>query len=81
MDTDKRVCVQIHPNQGYGAYQVDGPMTLGDLASLIAMAIEEYGPDALVVTDNGSQYGARFGSFDKYAPVEVASFRPGDDDE
>lgn len=79
--SDRRVVLGVNSNQGYGAYQIDDPMTLGDLANLVAEAINQYGQDTLVVVDNGQQFGARFGSIDRYSSIEPAEFRPGDDDE
>jgi hypothetical protein len=71
----------IEDNLGYGAYQIDNPMTLADLRSLITRAITSFGEDAEVVTDNGQTYGARFGRISPYEDISTATFRSGDDDE
>lgn len=62
--------------QGYSARQAADrtrTLTLGELASLIEDALEVFGEDALVITDNGDNYGARFGVLDVYRDTLVAA--------
>lgn len=82
-DTQTVLTLAIEDNLGYSPRQVaedHGTMTLYALHRLVTEAMEEYGEDALIVTDNGQRYGARYGTVDIFRdtlePVEGT-----DDDE
>jgi hypothetical protein len=60
------VRMSIAERQGYSAEQVTNTMTLRDLREALEQAIERFGEDARIVTDNGDRYGARFGGVDSY---------------
>lgn len=69
-----RVLLAIEDNQGYSPDQVKTSMTIHDLVKALQEAADEYGEDAMIVLDNGQQYGAQFGGIDIYrdliTPVE-----------
>lgn len=74
--TDTQLLVlAIEDNQGYSPSQAvqraGQAMTLGTLLQLAEQAVEEFGEDALVVTDNGDRYGARYGVLDTYRDTFV----------
>lgn len=60
------VILAVSDGQGYSADQVRDTMTLGDLFRAVEEAMELYGEDARIVTDNGDRYGATFGGIDTY---------------
>jgi hypothetical protein len=69
----RRVILAAEPNMGYAADQIDTDMTLADLMALVEQAIEEYGPDAVVVTrDINNRYGADFGRLSPYDAINAA---------
>lgn len=72
----ERVLLRISDRQDYSPDQVTETMTLRDLHRAIEEAIDQFGPDAQVVTDNGDKYGATFGGIDPYADT----FTPADAD-
>lgn len=59
------VTMGIRPNEGYSPGQIRTPMSLGRLRNLVAEAIEIYGEDAAVVTDNHQRTGASYGRIDR----------------
>ena len=66
MNTDTNtVILAVNDGQGYSADQVRDTMTLYDLHRAIEEAMELYGEDARIVTNNGG-YGATFGGIDPY---------------
>ena len=65
-DQQPTVILAISDCQGYSPRQVRDTMTLYDLKRAIEDAMERYGEDALIVTDNGDRYGATFGGIDPY---------------
>lgn len=75
------VHMSIAERQGYSAQQVTNTMTLRDLREALEEAIEAYGEDAVIVTDNGDRYGARFGGVDSYADLFSQPERDEDEDE
>lgn len=67
MSTDiERVILRVTDRQGYAPDQVTQTMSLYDLHRAIEQAIEDFGGDALIVTDNGDRYGATFGGIDPH---------------
>jgi hypothetical protein len=68
----ERVILKVTDRQGYSPDQVTSTMTLRDLHRAIEQAIEDFGPDVLIVTDNGDRYGATFGGIDPYADTFTA---------
>lgn len=74
------VILAVNDGQGYSADQVRDTMTLYDLKRAIEEAIEIYGEDARIVTDNGDRYGATFGGIDPYRDTFTPA-RPEDEDE
>ena len=71
-DTAKVVMMKYSGHQGYGADQIENPMTLGEILEEIQDAITEWGEDAVVVpfeTNNGR--GASYGKFYKYELFEL----------
>lgn len=72
VSTDTKIVkMAIADAQGYSPAQVRNTMTLFDLQQAIAEAIEKYGDDAMIVTDNGDRYGATFGGIDSYRDLFV----------
>ena len=71
--------MSIAERQGYSAEQVINTMTLSDLLAAVEEAIEAYGEDAVIVTNNGDRYGARFGGVDAHGDLFTQPER--DDDE
>lgn len=74
--TDTQVLVlAIEDNQGYSPRQAvqraGQAMTLGELLLLVEQAVDAYGEDAVLVTDNGDRYGARYGVIDTYRDTFV----------
>lgn len=69
-DTQTVLLLAVEDRQGYSPSQVvehvRDVMTLDTLRMLVEDAIELYGEDAQIVTDNGDRYGARFGVLDTY---------------
>ena len=65
-DNTKTVILAVNDGQGYSADQVRDTMTLYDLHRAIEEAMELYGEDARIVTNNGDRYGAAFGGIDSY---------------
>lgn len=55
------VILQASPNAGYGPDQIQCGVTLGQLLEMVEEAVERYGSDARVVTNNGQRYGASYG--------------------
>lgn len=81
MSTDTPLVIMaIADRQGYSPEQVTNTMTLYDLHRAIEQAMEEFGEDALVVTDNGDRYGATFGGVDSYRDLFTAA-REDEDEE
>jgi len=78
-DTQTILLLAVEDRQGYSPSQVvervREVMTLATLRLLVEDAIEQYGEDAQIVTDNGDRYGARFGALstyrDTFIPAEV----------
>lgn len=68
----ERVILKVKDRQGYSPEQVTQTMALHDLHRAIEQAIEDFGPDTLIVTDNGDRYGATFGGIDPYADTFTA---------
>lgn len=74
-DTDTRtiLTLAVENNLGYSATQVverEQTMTLGALLSALTEAVETYGEDALIVTQDTSvsgRYSAGFGSVSVYS--------------
>ncbi len=60
-ETTTRVLMNISDNQGYAPDQITTSMTLGRLLEAVEDAIEDFGPDALIVLNNGQRYGAGYG--------------------
>lgn len=56
------VITGVNPNEGYSPDQVRTTLTLGELLEQVQYAIQDYGEDAVIVTDNGQRYGAQWGS-------------------
>lgn len=65
--TVERVILKVTDRQGYSPDQVTQTMSLYDLQRAIEQAIEDFGGDALIITDNGDRYGATFGGVDPWA--------------
>ena len=68
-DTQTILLLAVEDRQGYSPSQIVervDVMTLYTLRQLVEDAIELYGEDAQIVTDNGDRYGARFGVLDTY---------------
>ncbi|QGJ92747.1 hypothetical protein QDA04_gp77 [Microbacterium phage Megan] len=65
-DTTPVVLMSIAERQGYSATQVTNTMTLGDLQAALEEAIERWGAEAVIVTNNGDRYGAQFGGVDSH---------------
>lgn len=69
-DTQTILILAVEDRQGYSPSQVvergREVMTLDTLRQLVEDAIDQYGEDAQIVTDNGDRYGARFGALDTY---------------
>lgn len=69
-DTQTILLLAVEDRQGYTPTQAveraSEAMTLATLQQLVEDAIAQYGEDAVVVTDNGDRYGARFGVVDTY---------------
>ena len=80
-DNTKTVILAVNDGQGYSANQVRDTMTLYDLHRAIEEAMEIYGEDARIVTDNGDRYGATFGGIDPYRDTFTAAFTEDDDDD
>lgn len=57
----ERVILKIDDRQGYAPDQITDSVTLGTLLELVTAAVEEFGPDAMVVLNNGDRYGATYG--------------------
>lgn len=58
----KRISLNVESNLGYGADQIDSPITLADLLEQVQSAIEEWGEDAeVVVYQSNNAYGANYG--------------------
>ena len=75
-----QVILSISNNEGYAADQVRDSMTLVDLRRAIDEAIENFGPDAMIVTEEtGNMRGARFGSISTYE--DTFSAVEGDEDD
>ena len=66
-----RVNLSIESNLGYGADQIERPMSLGDLLEAVQDAIDEWGEDAEVVIHQiNNRYGANFGQIVSYDVFE-----------
>lgn len=59
--TSARVILNISDNQGYAPDQIATKMTLARLLEAVEEAIEDFGPDAQIVLNNGQRYGASYG--------------------
>lgn len=70
--TTKRVVLTVDNNRGYSANQVPTSFTLADLRSLVEVAIDEHGGDAVVVTNDPSNRMAGWGAIDPYADIEAS---------
>ena len=69
------VILAVADAQGYSPRQVRNTMTLYDLQCALEDAIERFGPDARIVTDNGDRYGATFGGIDPYRDTFISADR------
>ena len=75
-DTQTILLLAVEDRQGYSPTQAierggREVMTLATLLLLVEDAIEAYGEDAQIVTDNGDRYGARYGFLDIYRDTFV----------
>lgn len=64
---EKVVVVSVTPNAGYSSEQAleyRRGLTLEEIKNLIEEAIENYGEDAVLVTNSGDRYGATWGVID-----------------
>lgn len=58
-----KLILDVAPNQGYGANQINTSVTLADLREALEEAILSYGEDAQVITYDTTNYrGASYGS-------------------
>lgn len=58
----KRISLNVEGNLGYGADQMNRPVTLADLLEQVQEAIVEWGEDAeVVVYQINNRYGASYG--------------------
>lgn len=71
-----RIKMNVEGNLGYGADQIERPMSLGDLLEAVQEAVDEWGEDAEVVLhQQNNQYGANYGRIVQWGAFE------GDDEE
>lgn len=74
-----KVLLHHEGNRGYGADQIETEMTLEALLEAVQTAIDEWGPQATVVTyQTNNQYGANYGSL---SPWTTFSNPDADEDE
>lgn len=76
MSNPAEVLLSVNPNAGYGPDQITQGLTLGELLAAVEEAVELYGEDARVVTENGQRYGARYGFIhrDPIVPAGTCEF-------
>lgn len=71
--SDNPTCIlQISNCEGYAANQVTTGMTLGQLRDMVREAIEWYGEDAPLVTEDRSNRAASFGTIVMHEDIEPA---------
>lgn len=73
----EQVILRIQPHTGYAPNQVTESITLRGLADAVAVAIDDFGEDAMIVLDDGNRYGATFGLLSPWEDLFVEV----DDDE
>lgn len=62
IETETRVVLPLNNNQGYDADQINTDTTLGELHHALTTALNDHGPDVIVVTrDEAQEYGAKWG--------------------
>lgn len=79
----KKLLLDVSPNQGYAADQIEQKLTLGELLEAVKNAISEYGEDAEIVTnDVTNARGAKYGYIcQHWGEVEFRDPEEDEDDE
>ena len=76
--------MSVTPNAGYSPDQAmnSNPLTLGELKEAIEDAILEFGENAILVLDNGQDWGARWGKINKhFGEIEILEYDEENDDD
>lgn len=75
-----RVLMSHQGHLGYGADQIENPITLGELLEAVQDAVSDWGEDAeVVVQETNNGHGANYGRL--YRQMDLFSLAEEDEDE